>query len=46
VLASAAAGIAATHVLITYVRTRSFTPFVLYRILLAAVLAATLLLRP
>lgn len=45
VLASAAAGIAATHVLITYVRTKSFTPFVIYRVLLAAVLAATLLLR-
>jgi undecaprenyl-diphosphatase len=44
-ITSAAAGIAATHVLITYVRTRSFTPFVIYRIALAAVLAATLLVR-
>ena len=39
----AAAGILATHVLITYVRNRSFTPFVLYRLALAAVLAFTLL---
>ncbi len=45
VLTSAVAGILATHVLITYVRTRSFTPFVVYRIALAAVLAATLLSR-
>jgi len=45
VLASAISGILATHVLITYVRTRSFTPFVIYRLLLAAVLATTLIVR-
>lgn len=45
IVASALAGIAATHVLITYVRQRSFTPFVVYRLILAAVLAATLLTR-
>lgn len=44
ILVSAVAGMAAIHVLITYVRTRSFTPFVVYRLLLAAGLAATLVL--
>jgi undecaprenyl-diphosphatase len=45
VITSAVAGFLAIHVLMTYVRTRSFTPFVVYRIALAAVLAVTLLYR-
>ena len=43
---SAAAGWAAIHFLITFVRTRSFLPFVIYRLALAGFLAAWLLSRP
>lgn len=42
---SALSGWAAIHFLLTYVRTRSFRPFVVYRLILAAVLAGLLLSR-
>ena len=42
---SALSGVAAIHVLITYVRTRSFTPFVVYRLLLAAAVAVLMMVR-
>lgn len=37
-LISASAGLAAIHFLITYVRTKNFTPFVIYRLALAALI--------
>lgn len=43
VAASAVSGMLAMHVLISYVKNRSFTPFVLYRIALAVVLAGYLI---
>ena len=46
VVASFVAGILAIAVLLRYVRTRSFTIFVVYRFALAGVVLATLLVRP
>ncbi len=37
-LSSAVSGLAAIHFLLTYVKKRSFTPFVIYRVLLAVVI--------
>lgn len=42
---SALSGVAAIHILITYVRTKSFTPFVVYRIGLAIAIAALMFAR-
>jgi undecaprenyl-diphosphatase len=44
-LVSALSGLMAIHLLITYVRTRSFMPFVVYRLALAGSVVACLLLR-
>ncbi|MBV9080891.1 MAG: undecaprenyl-diphosphate phosphatase, partial [Elusimicrobia bacterium] len=45
VIASAVSGLAAIHVLMTYVKTRSFAPFVVYRLALGLGLFAYLLAR-
>jgi undecaprenyl-diphosphatase len=42
---SCLAGLAAIHLLVTYVRTRTFTPFVIYRLALAGVIVAWIFLR-
>lgn len=44
-VSSALSGWAAIHLLLTYVRTRSFRPFVVYRFVLAAVIAGLLISR-
>ncbi len=45
IIASAVSGMLAIHVLISYVRSKSFKPFVIYRITLAVFLAAYLISR-